>query len=87
MKEAISKYTALEVLHVVVPKREERGKTLEPRETPGQDVEDSGPPCRLVRAAREASSPGPGAGLLTGVEGKGHTAWAMGGFWLGEVCT
>ena len=59
MKEAISKYTALEVLHVVAPEREETGKTLEPRETPGQDVGGSAPPCRLVRAAGEASAPAP----------------------------
>lgn len=50
MKEAISKYTALEVLHVVGPEREEPGDRC-PSSVRCKDVGSSALPCWLVRAA------------------------------------
>lgn len=86
MKEAISKYTALEVLHIMGPKREEAGRRREPAWGTGQGGGGSAPPCQLVRAAAGGKLRAPGTGLLTDAGGKPRTGPAMGGSWLGEVC-
>lgn len=89
MKEAISKYTALEVLHVVGPEREEPGERC-PSSVRCQDVGSSAPPCWFVRAAAGvgggASSGAPGAVCSRLLKEKGSLV-GTGGFCLGEVCT
>lgn len=82
MKEAISKYTALEVLHVVGPKREEEpGDRCPSRGARRQDVGSPAPPCWLVRAAAGASSgaPGPACSWLWKESGS-LLAWVASGW-------
>lgn len=84
MTEAISKYTALEVLHVVGPEREEPDERC-PSSVRCQDVGSSALPCWLVRAVAGVGGSklwGPWRNLLTAVEGKrqptGH-GWLLSG--------
>ena len=64
MQEAISKYTALEVLHVVGPGGKKRARLSNHHGMLGQDVGGFALPWQLVRAAGEASSWAPGAACL-----------------------
>ena len=85
MQEAISKYTALEVLHVVGPRGKKEARRSNHRRMLGQDIGGFALPWQLVRAAGSKLL-GPWSCLLITVGGKRCTGWAMNGFWLGGDC-
>lgn len=73
-KEAISKYTALEVLHIVGPEREDEARDAQ---TSGrrQDFGSSSAPWWVVRVAGKVSSRALGAARSWVRKEKGTGAW------------
>lgn len=80
-KEAISKYTALEVLHIVGPEREDEARDAQ---TSGrrQDFRSSSAPRWVVRAAGKVSSRALGAARswVRKEKGTGGLVWAAFGW-------
>lgn len=92
MKEAISKYTALEVLHTVGPRGRRRREATEPGETPEPGCWRLCPAVLAGKGFGGAASSGAleavCSWMLRGTKPPSPTpGWGMGCVGLGEVCT